>query len=180
VWAPERGGWVPASQLSKGTIDQVFLAARIGLVRLVTQGRRPPLVLDDPFVTFDDARAARAAILLRDLSADFQVIYLACSNRYDGLADAVVELPGPAEVSEPQAAVAEPAAAATPETPAGPAAPAASKPAASRGLASALLEEAQASAEEVAAAVERERASDQASPGLDGDSAPTGGDQPDK
>jgi hypothetical protein len=35
--------------------------------------------------------------LLRELSSDFQVIYLACSNRYDGLADLVVELPGPVE-----------------------------------------------------------------------------------
>jgi hypothetical protein len=95
VWAPERDDWVSTGQLSKGTIDQIYLAARIGLVRLVTQGRRPPLLLDDPFVTFDDQRAARAALLLRDLSADFQVIYLACSNRYDGLADSVVELPGP-------------------------------------------------------------------------------------
>ena len=111
VWAPERNDWVPASRLSKGTIDQVFLAARIGLVRLVTQGRRPPLILDDPFVTFDDARAARAALLLREISADFQVIYLACSNRYDGLADAVVELPGPSTEPEPAAAaVSQPAA----------------------------------------------------------------------
>ena len=98
AWAPERGDWVPVAQLSKGTLDQVFLAARMGLVRLVTGGRHPPLILDDPFVTFDDDRAARAASLLRDLSADFQVIYLTCSARYDALADAVVELPGPAAV----------------------------------------------------------------------------------
>ncbi len=110
VWAPDRDDWVLVSQLSKGTIDQVFLAARIGLVRLVTQGRRPPLILDDPFVTFDDARAARAALLLRELSSDFQVIYLACSNRYDGVADAVVELPGPTEAEvTPNTATAEPA-----------------------------------------------------------------------
>jgi hypothetical protein len=108
VWAPERGDWVQASQLSKGTIDQVFLAARIGLVRLVTQNRRPPLILDDPFVTFDDTRAARAALLLRELSSDFQVIYLACSNRYDGLADSVVELPGPTEAESAAAAPAGP------------------------------------------------------------------------
>ncbi len=95
IWAPERGDWVPAARLSKGTVDQVYLAARIGLVRLVTQGRRPPLILDDPFVTFDDTRATQAAMLLRELSSDFQVVYLACSDRYDGLADAVVELPGP-------------------------------------------------------------------------------------
>ena len=115
VWAPERDDWVSASQLSKGTIDQIYLAARIGLVRLVTQGRRPPLLLDDPFVTFDDHRAARAALLLRELSADFQVIYLACSNRYDGLADSVVELPGP-ETSD--AATSRPRAAAARATPA--------------------------------------------------------------
>jgi DNA repair exonuclease SbcCD ATPase subunit len=104
VWAPERGDWVAASSLSKGTIDQIYLAARIGLVRLVTQGKRPPLVLDDPFVTFDDQRAARAAVLLRELSTDFQVIYLACSNRYDALADSVVELPGPTDTEAAAAA----------------------------------------------------------------------------
>jgi hypothetical protein len=32
------------------------------------------------------------------------VIYLACSNRYDGLADSVVELPGPIEVEPPDTA----------------------------------------------------------------------------
>jgi DNA repair exonuclease SbcCD ATPase subunit len=104
VWAPERGDWVPAGLLSKGTVDQIYLAARIGLVRLVTQGRRPPLILDDPFVTFDDQRAARAALLLRELASDFQVIYLACSNRYDGLADAVIELAAPTEVDSGTAA----------------------------------------------------------------------------
>ena len=118
VWAPERDNWVPASRLSKGTIDQVFLAARIGLVRLVTQGRRPPLILDDPFVTFDDTRAARAALLLREISSDFQVIYLACSNRYDGLADSIVELPGPPE-TEPSLPATPTEEVATGEAPAG-------------------------------------------------------------
>ena len=66
-----------------------------GLVRLVTQDRRPPLVFDDPFVTFDDDRAARAIAVLRDLAADFQVIYLTTSDRYDHAADRVVTLPGP-------------------------------------------------------------------------------------
>ena len=41
-------------------LDLVYLVARIGLVRLVTGDRRPPLILDDPFVTFDDDRATRA------------------------------------------------------------------------------------------------------------------------
>lgn len=93
VYAPERGDWVDVTALSQGTLDSVYLAARIGLVRLVTGDRRPPLVLDDPFVTLDDERAKRALELLHDVSADFQVIYLTTSDRYDATADAVVVLP---------------------------------------------------------------------------------------
>jgi DNA repair exonuclease SbcCD ATPase subunit len=95
VYAPERGDWVDVSSLSQGTLDTVYLAARIGLVRLVTGDRRPPLVLDDPFVTLDDERATRALDLLREVSNDFQVIYLTTSDRYDAKADAVVVLEGP-------------------------------------------------------------------------------------
>ncbi len=92
VFAPERGDWVDVTTLSQGTLDSVYLAARIGLVRLVTGDRRPPLVLDDPFVTLDDDRATRALELLHDISRDFQVIYLTTSDRYDATADAVAKL----------------------------------------------------------------------------------------
>lgn len=95
VFAPERGDWVPVEELSQGSLDQVYLAARLGLVRLVTQDCRPPLVFDDPFVTFDDDRAARSVGVLRELAADFQVIYLTTSARYDARADRVVVLAGP-------------------------------------------------------------------------------------
>ncbi len=95
VMAPEKGDWVPVTSLSQGTLDIVFLAARLGLVRLVTGDRRPPLVFDDPFVTLDDGRAMRALELLREVAHDFQVIYLTTSDRYDAAADSVVELPAP-------------------------------------------------------------------------------------
>ena len=98
VHAPELGDWVPVSSLSQGTLDLVYLTARLGLVRLVTGDRRPPLVFDDPFVTLDDTRAARALALLKRVAADFQIIYLTTSDRYDTAADAVVELPGPTAV----------------------------------------------------------------------------------
>jgi DNA repair exonuclease SbcCD ATPase subunit len=106
VFAPERGDWVDVSSLSQGTLDTVYLAARIGLVRLVTGDRRPPLVLDDPFVTLDDERANRALELLRDVSADFQVIYLTTSDRYDKSADAVQVLEGPSAVTAAEAVAA--------------------------------------------------------------------------
>ena len=98
VHAPEKGEWVHVSSLSQGTIDLVYLVARLGLVRLVTSDRRPPLLFDDPFVTLDDIRAARALDLLKAVASDFQVIYLTTSPRYDKAADAVVELTGPTAV----------------------------------------------------------------------------------
>jgi DNA repair exonuclease SbcCD ATPase subunit len=98
VHAPEKDGWVPVTSLSQGTLDLVYLVARLGLVRLVTGDRRPPLVFDDPFVTLDDARATRALGLLKAVASDFQVIYLTTSPRYDEAADAVVVLDGPTSV----------------------------------------------------------------------------------
>ncbi len=98
VHAPEKADWVPVSSLSQGTLDLVFLVARLGLVRLITGDRRPPLVFDDPFVTLDNTRATRALELLKVVASDFQVIYLTTSDRYDAAADAVVELLGPTAV----------------------------------------------------------------------------------
>lgn len=98
VWAPECADWVDLTELSQGTLDQFYLAARLGLVRQVTRDRRPPLLFDDPFVTFDDDRARRGLELLRELAADHQVIYLTSSSRYDGVADKLIVLPGPTEI----------------------------------------------------------------------------------
>ena len=98
--APEKGDWVDVRSLSQGTLDLVYLAARLGLVRLVTGDRRPPLVLDDPFVSLDDDRARRALELLREIARDFQVIYLTTSDRYHAAADAVVVLAGPTEFDD--------------------------------------------------------------------------------
>ncbi len=97
VRAPETGELVDVAQLSQGTADQLFLAARLGLVRLVTLDRRPPLILDDPFVTFDTARGERALRVVKKFASEhgFQVLYLTCSDRFDKLADALVVLPGP-------------------------------------------------------------------------------------
>jgi uncharacterized protein YhaN len=100
LFAPEKGDWVDVVSLSQGTLDLVYLAARLGLVRLVTGDRRPPLIFDDPFVTLDDARATRALDLLREISSDFQVIYLTTSDRYHAAADSVVALAGPTELDD--------------------------------------------------------------------------------
>jgi hypothetical protein len=108
VRAPESGELVDVAQLSQGTADQLFLAARLGLVRLVTLDRRPPLILDDPLVTFDAKRGERALRLIKQLARehDLQVLYLTCADRFDALADKLVVLPGPS--SEPVTTPARP------------------------------------------------------------------------
>ena len=72
---PRRAGIaLPARILSSGTADQMYLALRLALVEAL-QGPDPlPLILDDPFLTFDRPRLERAIALLLDLSHTGQVI----------------------------------------------------------------------------------------------------------
>jgi DNA repair exonuclease SbcCD ATPase subunit len=95
VFSAEHNDWIDVRQLSQGTLDQLYLCARLGIVHQVTQPHNPPLVFDDPFITFDDDRAKRALALLKDISHDYQVIYLTTSDRYDAMADKVIQLPAP-------------------------------------------------------------------------------------
>jgi hypothetical protein len=101
VHSPETDGWIDVRRLSQGTLDALYLCARLGIVRQVTAPAAPPIILDDPFVTFDDDRATRALALLKDMSHDLQVILLTTSDRYDSLADKVVVLPAPVERDGP-------------------------------------------------------------------------------
>ncbi|MFW6116931.1 MAG: ATP-binding protein, partial [bacterium] len=49
IFSGEKGGWVAADgpELSSGTLDQLYLAARLALIELLYQDARPPLLLDD-------------------------------------------------------------------------------------------------------------------------------------
>ena len=102
VFSPETNDWLDVRQLSQGTLDQLYLCARLGIVRQVTQPAAPPLIFDDPFITFDEVRAAGAVALLKELARDHQVIYLTTSDRYDASADKVIELPAPLDKDEPE------------------------------------------------------------------------------
>lgn len=102
VYSPELDDWIDVRRLSQGTLDQLYLCARLGIVRQVTQPQTPPLLFDDPFLTFDDGRAEQALALLKDLARDFQVIYMTTSDRYDAVADSVTVLPPPTERDDPE------------------------------------------------------------------------------
>jgi uncharacterized protein YhaN len=67
-------------RFSAGTRDQIYLAARLAMTGYLSSGRvRLPLILDDPFASFDDERFARAmALILDKFSRRHQILILSC------------------------------------------------------------------------------------------------------
>lgn len=69
----------PERRLSKGTVDQIYLALRLALVRSLSEdGESIPLLLDDPFANYDDARLQRALDLLQRIGETNQVLLFTC------------------------------------------------------------------------------------------------------
>nr|MBP9004414.1 hypothetical protein [Candidatus Hydrogenedentota bacterium] len=65
--------------LSKGALDQLYLALRLALVqRLSRNGERLPMLLDDPFANYDDTRLRAALELLREMGQEYQVLLFTC------------------------------------------------------------------------------------------------------
>ena len=71
---------ISIEELSKGTRDQVYLAVRLALVELLSSADPVPIILDDPFVHFDDERRWEAFELLMEFAKKHQVIFLSCET----------------------------------------------------------------------------------------------------
>ena len=67
--------------LSKGTVDQVYLAVRLAVYDLCLREHQVPLVLDDALAAFDQARMERALDLLVELSQEEQILFFTCQSR---------------------------------------------------------------------------------------------------
>ncbi len=93
VYSSEFEDWVdPQGHLSRGTVDQLFLAARLALVRIISEEKHPIIILDDPFITFDEQRRGNALDVIKRLADRYQIFLLTCHDHYDGLTDSVIEL----------------------------------------------------------------------------------------
>ena len=68
-----------ALYLSKGMVDQIYLAVRLAVCDLCLPDA--PLVLDEALAAFDDVRAKRALELLQELSAQRQILLFSCHHR---------------------------------------------------------------------------------------------------
>ena len=73
------GMYYEADYFSAGTVDQVYLALRLAIADLIDDSEdKLPILLDDALVQYDDERAERAVSLLRELSAERQIIMFTC------------------------------------------------------------------------------------------------------
>jgi DNA repair exonuclease SbcCD ATPase subunit len=92
LFSRDKGDWVnpDTEELSAGARDQLYLAARLALVDVVTGGNSLPLILDDPLVHFDPFRRENTRNLLKEVSKKHQVILLSCHDYYDDWADQII------------------------------------------------------------------------------------------
>lgn len=83
VFSSEKNDWVvPDNVLSRGTIDQVYLCFRLALLEIVAENKPVPIVLDDPFLTFDEERLASTQKLIEDWATRHQIFLFTTRSEY--------------------------------------------------------------------------------------------------
>ena len=93
VYSDEKGDWAKPEELSGGAIDEFYLAFRLALVKLIFRDKKPPLLLDDPFVNFDSVRLSNTLEFLKTLAGEYQIIIFTLSGLYDEVAHNIILLP---------------------------------------------------------------------------------------
>jgi len=75
---------IDPGQISTGAQDQLYFAMRLAMIEELSGDKALPLILDDPFVNFDDERLERARELLKSLAEerDLQIIIFTHGDRH--------------------------------------------------------------------------------------------------
>ncbi len=93
VYSEEREEFVnPHKILSAGACDQLYLAARLALLKFIFPDQKPVLILDDPFGNFDPSRRQKAGELLVKLASEYQILLLTSQDYFDHLSASKIEL----------------------------------------------------------------------------------------
>lgn len=71
---------IDVNSLSGGTIDQLYFSLRFGIINSITD-KSLPLILDDPFIQYDDGRLRNILNLLIRVSEQRQIILFSCQKR---------------------------------------------------------------------------------------------------
>jgi len=76
----ENGDYISIERLSTGTIDQIYLSLRLGVLEELTE-EKLPIILDESFAYFDKERLKNMLVFLNDNYKDSQIIILTCTER---------------------------------------------------------------------------------------------------
>lgn len=74
----EKNIHLPARLLSRGAADQFYLALRLALASVITEGRELPVLLDDTFSNFDINRLRNATEHLKSCQHNRQIFIFTC------------------------------------------------------------------------------------------------------
>ena len=67
--------WFVASELSRGTLDQLLISIRLAFIENLSSKISLPILIDDGFVNFDSVRKKIMLQLIKELSNKVQIIY---------------------------------------------------------------------------------------------------------
>ncbi len=76
----DNGNYEPASKLSVGTIDQLYLSLRLSMVEELSE-ENMPIILDEVFAYYDDERLKNALTFLNEKCKNHQILIFSCTNR---------------------------------------------------------------------------------------------------
>lgn len=76
---------IPSSRLSKGTIEQVYMALRLAAVDIIFEKDKKPILLDDAFVMYDNKRMGNTLKFMAESME--QVVLFSCHTREKVMAD---------------------------------------------------------------------------------------------
>ncbi len=81
VGVPSAQGEKEYEYLSAGYKDIVSLCKRFALLENIYKEEKPLIIMDDPFINFDDNNLALAKKLLQEMSKKYQILYLYCHSK---------------------------------------------------------------------------------------------------
>lgn len=79
LWVAISGKEMPPDALSRGTLEQFYLALRLAVGKTVTREEPMPIFLDDAFVLYDDDRLRQTLKVLSDMNE--QILLFTCQKR---------------------------------------------------------------------------------------------------
>lgn len=84
----EDGNYAPASKLSIGTIDQLYLSLRLSMVKELSE-ETMPIILDEAFAYYDTERLENILKYINNKFKDHQIILFTCANREKEILDSM-------------------------------------------------------------------------------------------